>query len=177
MKKKRLFRRKHKAAHFGQMFGVELFEDSRLLRIVLCRLHYDTVDRGDDDPPFPLADLADPTATNANLVMYLLRQHQAEAQVHLVHHHRYFHRDSQDPSDGLDLKRTYIHTASVLENGIEAMVLDFCRFIATDGHFALRAPPAVYDFSAVPIDVAIDAMTQLPFMHTRVLAPEAAGLQ
>jgi hypothetical protein len=168
--------RKHKpqVARFGAMFGVELFEDSRLLRIVLCRMHYDVVDEN-DDPPFPLADVDDPTKTNANLVLYLLRQHQADERIHVVHHHRYFHRDSQDPSDGFDLKHTFIGTVSGLD--VEAMVRDVCDKLTTDLRFALRGQPEVFDFSSAPIDVAIDAMTKLPFMHTRVMAPEAAGLQ
>jgi hypothetical protein len=182
--KTRLFRqfsRMQRTAPFGQMFGVDLFEDSRLLRVVMCQLHYDAVDT-DDGLPFPLADAADQAMTNANLMLYLLRQHQADLRLHLVHRHRYFHRDSQDPHDGLDLKRTTIHTvaapdASLLdEQAIDALMLDFCRFIATDPHFALCAKPEVYDLSTAPIEVAIDALTTLPFIHTRVSAPDG-GVQ
>jgi len=159
-------------AAIGQMFGVEIFADSRLLRVVLCQLHYDAVDPPcEDRPPFPLADAADRSETNANLVVYLLRQHQADERILLVDHHRYFHRDSRDPSDGLDLKRTHVHTASVVdEHGIDTLVFDFCRFIATNDAFALTAPPEVYDFSTAPIEAAIDAFTQLPFVHTTVCA-------
>ena len=159
------------------MFGVELFEDSRLLRVVLVQLHYDTVGCV-GDPPFPLADADDRTKTNANLVLYWIRQHQADEQVFLVHLHRYFHRDSQDVSDGLDLKHSHVHTASVRDQEVDAMVLDFCRFVATDeAHYTLCAPPAVYDFSTAPIATAIDALTTLPWVHTRVAAPPPSGVQ
>ena len=172
----RASRRKHRTTSIGQMFGVELFEDSRLLRLILCQAHYDTVDDC-ADPPFPLADVNDPTTTNANIVIYWLRQHKTDARVILVHHHRYFHRDSQDPSDGLDLKRT--HAVSALmptADEVEEMVQSFCRFIATDDRAGLCAPPAVYDFSAAPIQVALKALIKLPFMHTRVFAPDG-GVQ
>ena len=59
----RASRRKHTAKRFGHMSGVELFEDSRLLRVVLYEFHYDAMDDS-GDPPFPLADVDDRTKTN-----------------------------------------------------------------------------------------------------------------
>ena len=174
--KKRRARRPPQTASYGQMFGVELFEDSRLLRVVLCQLHFDKLDAADDGPPFPLADVADPAMTNANLVVYLLQQHADDERAVLVHHHRYFHQDSQDPSDGLDLKRTAAYHVSLPETRIDALIEDFCRFVSTDPHFTLCAPLEVYDFSTALIDVAVDAFTKLPFIHTRVVAPDG-GVQ
>jgi hypothetical protein len=147
----------------GQLFGLELFEDSRLLRVIVCSAHYDAVD---ENSMFPLADVADRTVTNANIVLYLVQPHLDDAEIHLVHHHRYFHRDSQHPADGLDLKRTYNYVTRTADgHDIEALVQEFFHMMIEKG-FPLTAPPEVFDFSTMPMEQALDAYLKLPFIHS-----------
>lgn len=161
MKKKRT---RKAAASCGQLYGVELFDDSRLLRVVMCQAHYDAVD---EDDPFPLADVDDPAVTNANILLCLVRQHADDPGVVMVCQHRYFHRDSKHAHDGLDLKRRYARQfLNVDDARIDEIVNAFCQFAITERAAALCAPPVVYDFSQVPtIDAAIDAFASLPFSH------------
>jgi hypothetical protein len=150
-----------RSASIGEIFGVELFEDSRLWRVIVCAVHYDGVDET-EDPPFPLADLDDTTKTNANVVLYLLRQHRGDPKDIVVVTHRYFHRDSRHAHDGLDLKRG---TAWQVKRGqVDKITKDLCRLAAT---MPLCEPVQVYDFTNVPsIQDAIKAFTKLPLCHT-----------
>jgi hypothetical protein len=147
--------------------GVELFEDSRLLYVLMVQLHFDTV--GGDDEAFPLADVDNPTMTNANHGLYVIRQHANDERVSVIEHYRYFHRDSQHPADGLDLKRARGWTLPADQFTLDTIAV-FCRELAT--HCTLCAPPQVYDFSRDPIDDALDAVLKLPFIHTWSAAPQ-----
>ena len=109
MKKKERDSRLKTDQAVSRILGMELFEDTRIQRIAVIPAHFTAVgipgceiDNGDAD--FPLADLDQPDAPNATVMIVILRRHPGEPMTG-AYEFRYHHPDSVSPAYGLDLTR------------------------------------------------------------------------
>jgi hypothetical protein len=93
--------RKHtKPKRAGQVFGIDLYPDSKILRFAVMGAHFQAVA---PDSDFPLAHADDRDWSNTTITIAIVRVHPNEPAIG-AYQFRYHHRDSDA---GLDLKHRY----------------------------------------------------------------------
>ena len=128
------------------ILGIELFADTQILRIAIIGAHFQAV--GDVD--FPLADLDQPDAPNATVMIMFFRLHPGEPMTGAVLFH-FHHRDSISPDYGLDLNRLYYCDTQV---DPDMMIAESTAFLPTVG------TPTILDVSHLNVVEAFEAFAR-----------------
>jgi hypothetical protein len=146
----------------GSILGIELFGDTRILRIAVIQAHYVSVGTPDfevaeGDADFPLANVDQPDAPNTTVTIVFFRLHPGEPMTCAIEY-RYHHRDSVSPANELDLTRRW---CGGKEGDPDTMIAEAAALLAT------VREPTVLDVSHLDVAEALNVFKTTMFAFLR----------